>query len=104
MLSIELDNLGFDTSALKLIGSFLSDQVQSVVLIDFLPDSLSVERGVPQGAVLGPLLFNLFISDMHGKVDNKTELNQYADDTVIFTHCDSIEKSKNQLSSTKKSG
>ena len=36
---------------------------------------------------------------MHEQVDNKTELIQYADDTVNFTSGDSIEKSKNQLSS-----
>ena len=36
---------------------------------------------------------------MHEQVDNKTELIQNADDTVIFTSGDSIEKSKNQLSS-----
>ena len=36
---------------------------------------------------------------MHEQVHNKTELIQYADDTVIFTSSDSIEKSKNQLSS-----
>ena len=99
ILSIKLDNLGFDTSALKLIGSFLSDRVQSVVLNDIFSDSLSVARGVPQGTVLRPLLFNVYINDMHEQVNNKTKLIQYADDRVIFTSGDSIEKSKNQLSS-----
>ena len=55
ILSTKLDNLGFDTSALKLIGSFLSDRVQSVVLNDIFSDSLSVARGVPRGTVLGLL-------------------------------------------------
>ena len=94
ILSIRLDNLGFDTSALKLFGSFLSDRVQSVVLNDIFSDILNVARGVPQGTVLGPLLFNLYINDMHEQVDNKTELIQYADHTVIFTSGDSIEKAK----------
>ena len=99
ILSIKLDNLGFDKSALKLIGSFLSDRVQSVVLNDIFSDSLSFARSVPQGTVLGPFLFTLHINDLHEQVDNNTELIQYADDTVIFTSGDSIEKSKNQLSS-----
>ena len=55
ILNIKLDNLGFDTSALKLIGSFLSDRIQSVVLNDIFSNSLSVVRDVPQGTVLGPL-------------------------------------------------
>ena len=70
-----------------------------MVLNDIFSDSLSVARGVTQDNVLGPLLFNLYINDMHEQVDNKTELNQYADDTVIFTSGDSTEKCKNQLSS-----
>ena len=86
MLSIKLDNPGFNTSAMKLIGNFLSDRVQSVVLNDILSDSVSIERSVPQGTILEPLSFNLLhINDMHEKVDNKTELIQYADDTFIFT-------------------
>ena len=99
ILSIQLANLGSDISALKIIGSFLSDRVQSVLLNDIFSDSLSVERGLPQGTVLVPLLFYHYINDMHEQVDNKTELFQYADDTVVFTFGYSIQKSKNQLSS-----
>ena len=70
-----------------------------MLLNDILSDCLSVERGVLQGTVLGFLLFNLYINDMYEQVDNKkTELIEYADDTVIFTYVHSIEKSPNQLS------
>ena len=55
ILSFNLNNLGFKTSALKLIGSFLSDRVLSVVLNDIFLDNLRVARGVPQSPVLGPL-------------------------------------------------
>ena len=62
ILSVKLDNLGFDTSALKLISSFLSDRVQSVVLNDIFSDSLSFARGVPQGTVLVPFFCSISIS------------------------------------------
>ena len=79
ILSIKLDNLGFDIPALKLIGSFLSDRVQSVVLNDILSENLSVEKSVPQDTVLGPLLFYLYINE------TTKQLIHYADDT-LFSH------------------
>ena len=83
ILDIKLGNLGFDENSKNLLRSFVTNRRQSVVLQDCISDELMLHRGVPQGTVLGPLLFNLYVNDMATRVDNETELIQYADDTVI---------------------
>ena len=97
ILYIKLGNLGFDESSKNLLRSFVTNRRQSVVLQDCISDELMLHRGVPQGTVLGQLLFNLYINDMATRVDNETELIQYADDTVILTFDTSIDKSKIKL-------
>ena len=94
ILDIELGNLGFDESSKNLLRSFVTNCRQCVILQDCISDELMLHRGVPQGTVLGPLLFNLYIIDMATRVDNENELIQYADDTVILNFDTSIDKSK----------
>ena len=93
ILDIKLGNLGFDESSKNLLRIFVTNRCQSVVLQNCISDELILHRGVPQGAVLGPLLLNLYINDMATGVDKETELIQYADDTVISTFDTSIDKS-----------
>lgn len=44
---------------------------------------LEVKRGVPQGSVLGPILFNIFINDLYLQIET-VELNTYADDGQLY--------------------
>ena len=75
--------LGFNTSSRLLINNFLSNREQQVKIQNILSDPVELTRGVPQGIVLGPLLFNLYINDMNKYLDNETELLQCADDTIV---------------------
>ena len=73
-----------DGIMLKFIKEYLRDRTQKVVIGDNSSNSLPVESGVPQGSILGPLLFVLFINDIYTCVSNGTNIALYADDTKVW--------------------
>ena len=73
-----------DGLMLKLIRSYLQGRQQQVVVGGFTSSSLPVKSGVPQGSILGPLLFILFINDMFSCISEGTNIALYADDTKIW--------------------
>jgi len=68
---------------LRWIKNWLSDRVQRVVLNGSTSTWKEVLSGVPQGSVLGPLLFIIFINDIDDAVDTITIIKKFADDTKI---------------------
>ena len=75
---------GIDGRLLKFIQNYLQGREQSVVLENSASSSKPVLSGVPQGSILGPILFVLFINDLPSGLSQGTELALYADDTKIW--------------------
>ena len=78
------NDYGIDGMLLKFICNYLKDRKQSVVLGNHRSSSKSVLSGVPQGSILGPILFVLFINDLHHGISEGTNMSLYADDTKIW--------------------
>ena len=69
---------------LNFIRAYLQDYHQRVVINGTSSSNLSVTSGEPQGSILGPLLFVLFIEDIYSHVSGGTKIALYADDTKIW--------------------
>ena len=77
----KLSILGFLIPAQKLITSYLSNRTQRVIINKVKSGWIEVAQGNPQGTVLVPLLFNLYVNDLSNFLSCETI--QYADDTVL---------------------
>ena len=82
----KLHRLGFPKKFLIWTYSYLEGRQQFVQIDDRKSGLLPVAFGVPQGSILGPVLFNLYMADLQ---DEKSDCNylQYADDTSLYQHC-----------------
>ena len=88
LLSCLMSRFGFAGLALKWFISYLQDRFQSVKIGSSLSNLFKLKFGVPQGSVLGPLLFSLYTTPL-GQVIRKytgVRYHFYADDTQLFIH------------------
>ena len=100
-----LQKMNFGHNSIKIICNYLTDRFQYVQIEDKKSNLLPMFFGVPQGSILGPVLFNLYVAELADRI-NSTAI-QYADDTTIYRHCklrdikpciDSLEEDLQQLS------
>lgn len=82
LLCAKLEYYGFSNTSVNFFRNYLSNRKQKVVLGNYFSDLGYITSGVPQGSVLGPLLFLLYTSDI-SNIINFTKIQAYADDTQI---------------------
>lgn len=75
--------MGLGCGLTKWIGSFLTNRSMRVVVNNQCSPRIVIVSGVPQGSVLGPLLFLLFVNDLPDWI--KTNIRMFSDDTEIRT-------------------
>lgn len=79
----KMKTYGFDTCIVKWISSFLKNRRQRVVIEGIESNFCQVLSGVPQGSVLGPTLFLVYINDITSCINYST-IKLFADDTLLY--------------------
>ncbi len=80
----KLEHYGVRGIALNWFSSYLSDRKQTVTFKNYLSSYNDVKCGVPQGSILGPLLFIIYINDCTN-VSDVLDFVKFADDTNVFS-------------------
>ena len=98
LLLQKLEHYGIRGNALNLLESYLSNRKQFVSIEGIKSSMQDIKIGVPQGSVLGPLLFLLYINDLPNSVNNVNSI-LFADDTTMFARDNDVYDLCNTISS-----
>ena len=93
----KLEMYGFQDVELTWFKSYLYNRQQLVSFQQETSEHLDIKNGVPQGSVLGPILFLLFINDISNFTLEGCVLNMFADDVIIYASADNVELLKHKL-------
>ena len=90
LLIAKLNAYGFSLTALKLVHDYLSNRKQRTKTNSSYSSLLEIIFGVPQGSILGPLLFNISLTDLFFTIE-ETGLASYADDNTPYVSADNTD-------------
>ena len=90
MIIAKLNSYGFNLTALNLIHNYVTKEKQRTKINRSYNSWEDILFGVPQGSILGLVLFNIFLSDLFLIVDN-VDIANYADDNTIYKKHENID-------------
>ena len=93
LLIVKLHVYGFQLTALKYVYSYLKGRRQCVKVNGVQSKFMTMLAGVPQGSILGPILFNIFINDFYYYFD-VAKLHGFADDNILSGESKELEDLK----------
>ena len=96
LLIAKLEAYGFDSSALFFVKDYLKNRKQRIKVNGSYSSWLDLLNGVPQGSILGSLLFNIFINDMFYFIKD-SKIANYADDNTVYSVSENITHLLNTL-------
>ena len=83
LIIAKLEAYGVGENSLRLIQNYLSQRQQRVKVGSSFSEWLEIILGIPQGSILGPILFNVFINDLLLFI-KETDICNFADDTTLY--------------------
>ena len=99
LLLSKLADLEMSESTIKWVKSYLSNRKQITKFQHFTSEEEEITSGIPQGSILGPLMFVCFTNDFSKSFDASLKIMSYADDTQIIVDDENIENLKLKIKS-----
>ena len=89
LLIVKLHACGLIFDTVTFLNSYIKDQKQNVKISNIFSDFQNILSSVPQGSILGPILFNIFLNDLSLCV-KKSDLHNFAGDNTITGTCNTL--------------
>ena len=96
MVLNKLSKMGFSEESLLWIKSYLQDRKQIIQFKKFSSTEETVMAGIPQGSIIGPILFLCFTNDL-AETFKTCKMVAYADDTQLIVEADTLQQLKKKL-------
>ena len=92
----KLNSLGFDNVSLRWFKNYFTGRTQCIDVAGLTSEALVINSGVPQGSILGPVLFSLYINNICDHLEH-CKVHFYADDTILYASAPSIDQAVSNL-------